>query len=153
MSGGLKVGYIRSDVIMEKYPDYRDVENTLSADNERWQSEAEAMERDIAKHESDLEELRLILSPEKRKEKEDELVESRRNLQRYRQETWYEEKSSYMKRRAELMEPVNARVNDAIWKAAESLGLDVVFDTVSGNIVYAKPALDITDAVLEELGK
>jgi Skp family chaperone for outer membrane proteins len=42
-------------------------------------------------------------------------------------------------------------VNDAIWKIAEERGLDMVFDTVSGNIVYANVALDITDLVLEEL--
>jgi len=49
------------------------------------------------------------------------------------------------------MEPIDARVNDAIWRICEQKDLDIVFDTVAGNIVYVKPGLDITEDVLEEL--
>jgi outer membrane protein len=149
--GGLKVGYVRSDVIMERYPEYRDVDNKLRSENEDWLAETDKMETNILRMESDLEELRLILTPEQKDKRDQELVQARKDLQKYRQDTWYDENSRYIKRRNELLEPVNARVNDAIWKVAEDKGLDIVFDTVAGNIVYVKPAFDITDLVLEEL--
>ena len=152
-SGGMKIGYVRSDVIMQRLTEYRDVDAKLRSDNEEWLSEADKMSSDIARLETELEELRLILSPEQKQKREQELTDARKNLQKYRQDTWYDESSRYIKRRNELMEPVNARVNDAIWKVADDKGLDIVFDTVSGNIVYVKPAYDITDLVLEELQK
>jgi len=152
-SGGLKIGYVRSDQIVQKYPDYKDVDNQLRSENEEWLVEAERMASDIVKKESEIEELRLILSSEEKQKRDDELTQARKDLQKFRQETWYDESSRYIRRRNELMEPVNARVNDAIWRVAQDKGLDVVFDTVSGNLVYVKPAYDLTELVLEELKK
>ena len=150
-SSGLKIGYIRSDVITKRHAEYRDADNTLRSDNRKWLSEAERMERDVADQEEELEELSLILSPERKKQIEDEIVEARRALQRFRHETWYDENSLYIKRRRELMEPIDARVNDAIWLVAEDEGFDIVFDTVAGNIVFVKPEFDLTEKVIEEL--
>jgi len=150
-SGGVKIGYIRSDVISQKHIDYRDADNTLKSENSEWQAEAARMEADIKTKEGELEELRLILTPERRKELEDVLAKARKELATYRQSTWYDENSKYLKRRKELMDPIDARVNDAIWKVADAQGVDIVLDTVAGNVVYAKPTLDLTDKVLEEL--
>ncbi len=46
-----------------------------------------------------------------------------------------------------------AVVNDAIWIVSEEKELDLVFDTIAGNIVYVDPSFDITQDVLEELEK
>ena len=152
-SSGGKIGYVRSDVLTEKLADYKDVDNALRTDNNQWMAEAEKMETDLRGKETQLEELKLILSAERRKELESEVINGRRELQKFRQSTWYDDNSKYLKRREELMKPIDARVNDAIYKVAEARGLDIVFDTVGGNVVYAKPGLDITDQVLEELEK
>ena len=150
-TSGLKIGYIRSDEISDKYADYRDADNALRTDNRKWLEEVESMGKEITRKEEEFEELSLILSPERKKQLEDELVDLRKALQKFRHETWYDEHSLYIKRRRELMEPIDARVNDAIWKVAEAEGFDIVFDTVAGNIVFVKPEFDITDKVLEEL--
>lgn len=150
-SGGIKIGYVRSDVISQQLPDYRDVDNALRSENNLWTAEAEKMESELRGKESQLEELKLILGEERRKQLETEVNTGRKELQRFRQTTWFDDNSRYLKRRKELMEPIDARVNDAIYKVAEMRGLDIVFDTVAGNVVYAKPGLDITDLVLEEL--
>lgn len=150
-SGGLKIGYIRSDVVMQRYPDYRDVENTLRAENRKWINDAENMEQAILRKEAELEELSLILSEERKNQLIEEIAKERQALHKFRHDTWYAENSEYMKRRRELMEPIDAMVNDAIWRVAEDQGLDLVFDTIAGNIVYVKPGNDITDLVLEEL--
>ncbi len=152
-SGGSKLAYVRSDVISQKLPDYRDVDNALKADNNQWMEEAAKMESELRGKESQLEELKLILSADRRKQLEDEVTSGRKELQKFRQTTWYDDNSRYLKRREELMKPIDSRVNDAIYKVAEARGLDMVFDTVSGNVVFAKPGLDITDLVLEELEK
>jgi Skp family chaperone for outer membrane proteins len=148
---GLRMGYVRSDVISQQYRDYQDADNALQTENRKWLKEAEDMEIGIADKEKDLEELSLILSKDQKSKLENDLVETRKALQRFRHETWYDENSQYVKYRKEVMEPIDSRVNDAIWKVAEREELDVVFDTISGNIVYVKPEFDITNKVLEEL--
>ncbi len=152
-TGGLKIGYINSDVIAKRLTDYRDAEKILENENRQWQIEAEKMEADIRAKESELEELRLILSDERRKALEDDINQKRKDLYKYRQDTWFAENSRYMKRRRELMDPIDTKVTDAIYKVAEAKGLDVVFDAVSGNMVYVNPAFDITELELEELQK
>lgn len=148
---GLRIGYVRSDVISQQYRDYQDADNALQSENRKWLREVEDMEKDIAEKSNDLEELSLILSSDQKKQLENDLIEARKSLQRFRHETWYDENSQYVKYRKEIMEPIDSRVNDAIWKVAEREELDMVFDTISGNIVYVKPEFDITDKVLEEL--
>jgi len=150
-SGGVKIGYVRSDEIMKKYAEYADAERSLRADNSKWQSEVDRMESDLQKMQSEREELKLILSEERRKQLDDDIGNKRQEIQKFRQDTWYSDNSSYIKRRRELIDPIDARVNDAIWKVAEAKGLDIVFDAMAGNIVYVKPGLDITELVLEEL--
>jgi len=152
-SGTLKVGYIRSDIINRDYPEYRDADNELQHQNRKWIQEADKLEKLILKKEREHEELSLILSEEKRLEIETEIKTKRKELQKFKNDTWYTDNSSYVQRRREVMEPIDARVNDAIWIVAEQKGLDMVFDTIAGNVVYVKPSLDITEDVLEELSR
>jgi len=152
-SGGLKVGYVRSDQIAQEYPDYRDADMALRNDNRKWMEQASDLEKKIRDKEKELDDLALILSNEQKTKLQGEIKQANKDLQDFRNNTWYDENSEYVKRRKELMEPIDARVNDAIYKVAEDKGLDMVFDTISGNIVYAKPGLDITLDVLEELKK
>lgn len=152
-SGNLKVGYIRSDLISQEYPDYRDADLTLRNENRKWLQDAAEMEKNVQVKEQELEDLALILSEEQRAKMVKEIQSAREALFKFRNDTWYDEDSNYVKRRKELMEPIDARVNDVIYIVAEEKGLDLVFDSVAGNIVYAKPGLDITTAVLEELKK
>ncbi len=152
-SGNLKIGYIRSDLISQEYPDYRDADLTLRNENRKWLQDVDEMEKNIQTKEQELEDLALILSEEQRATMVKEIQSARELLFKFRNDTWYDEDSDYVKRRKELMEPIDARVNDVIYIVAEEKGLDLVFDTVAGNIVYAKQGLDITTAVLEELKK
>lgn len=152
-SGGMKVGYIRSDVISKEYAEYRDADNSLQEENRRWLSEVEEKEEQVRSKETELNDLALILSDERKQKLQEEITELKKDLQKFKHDTWYDENSRYVQRRKELMEPIDARVNDAIWKVSKAKNLDMVFDTVSGNVVYVKPELDITDEVLEELEK
>lgn len=150
-STGLKIGYVRSDEIMQRYQEYRDAENSLRTQNRQWLTDMEKMEDNIERMVSEREQLGLILSEDRRKKLDDDIAKARSELQKFKNDTWYDDNSEYIQRRKELMEPVDARVNEAIWKVAEDQGLDLVFDTIAGNIVFVKPEMDITDLVIEEL--
>jgi len=150
-SSGMKIGYIRSDEITDKHADYRDADNQLREDNREWLDKADLMDAEIVKKEKEMEELSLILGQERKQTLDEEIVDLRKELQKFKHETWYDENSQYIKRRRELMEPIDARVNDAIWKVGEREGYDYVFDAVGGNIVYVNPEHDLTEKVMEEL--
>ena len=150
-SGGLKIAYIRSDVISSEYAEYKDAEAALRNQNRKWMEEVERMEADARRKETELDDLALILSEDRKTELLAEIAKLRDGVQKFRNDVWYDENGQYVKRRKELMEPIDARVNEAIWKVCEDRGLDMVFDTIAGNIVYVKPGLDITQEVLDEL--
>jgi Skp family chaperone for outer membrane proteins len=49
------------------------------------------------------------------------------------------------------MEPIMARVNDAISAMREEGGYALILDAAQGTIVAADPALDLTAQILERL--
>ena len=56
-------------------------------------------------------------------------------------------------KRAELVDPVITKVNDAIQAIAKEKSLSYVFDTSTGILLFADEALDITEAVKAKLAK
>ncbi len=56
-------------------------------------------------------------------------------------------------KRAELVDPVITKVNEAIQAIAKEKSLSYVFDTSTGILLFADEALDITEAVKAKLAK
>ncbi|MFC2150019.1 OmpH family outer membrane protein [Calditrichota bacterium] len=150
-TGNLRIGYIRSDMISKELTAYKDADVQLKSENRKWLEEAEEMESNIKKLEAERDELGIILSAERMKEIEKRISDARKEVQNFKQKTWYDESSTYIKRRKELMEPIDKRVNEAIYKVAEDADMDMILDTVAGNIVFVKPEFDLTERVMQEL--
>jgi Skp family chaperone for outer membrane proteins len=52
-----------------------------------------------------------------------------------------------------LTKPILDKINQVLEKIATEENFIMIFDSVNGNIAYAKEDLDLTDRVLEELEK
>ncbi len=55
-------------------------------------------------------------------------------------------------KRAELLQPILTKVNDAIAKVAKANGFALVFDVGSGAMLFASETIDVTPLVKKELG-
>lgn len=149
----LKLGYIDSQKILEKYKEAQDAQKQLQDLNRRWEEEAKNMQQELQNKLEELESQALLLSDERKKEKETELQNLNIRLQQFQQEKWGNQGEVFTKR-AELMQPVINKINDVIKKIGTDDKYDYIFDVVNGNILHVSASQpDLTDRVLEELNK
>ena len=149
----LKIGYVDSQKLSESYKESQVAQKQLAEINKGWEEEARNMQRELQTKQDELESQALLLSDEKRKEKEADLQNLYLRFQQFQQEKWGPQGDAY-KKQAELMKPVIDKINVAIKKIGTDEKFDYIFDVVGGNIVHVGASQpDLTEKVLTELNK
>jgi outer membrane protein len=147
-----KIGYVDSERILTSYPAAIDARKKLEVENEKWDRELQEMNQEFQTMQDQLDQQSLLLSEAKKKEKMQELQAMVLKIQQFQDQKWGEG-GEYFKNQEKLMQPVIDQINEAIHKVGEEEGYDIIFDSVAGNILHAKDKYNITDQVLNELGK
>lgn len=150
----LKIGYINSNRILETYKEAVDVRKQLADLNAQWEQEARNMQEEIQQLQEQLEAQSLLLSEERKAEKQQEIQDLYLQYQQFLQEKWNPQGGEAVKREAELLQPVFDKINKAIKKIGDEQGFHYIFDVVNSNILYASDDQpDLTKQLLEELNK
>ncbi len=149
----LKIGYVNSNKILETYKEALDVKKQLQEINAQWEREARDMQKEIQELLDQLESQSLLMSEERKKEKQQEIQNLQLKYQKFLQDKWGQGGEA-LKKEAELLQPVFDKINAAIRKIGEAEGFSYIFDVVAGNILYAsEDQPDLTDKLLAELNK
>ena len=146
----VKIGYVDSQRIFASYQEYQDAQAKFDKDVEAWNAQGDQMKQEIQKLKDELASQSLILSAEKKKEKEAIIAAKQDTLNQFLNAT-FGANGKAEKRMAELSKPINDKILSVIEKIAIENNYSMVFDVGSVNIAYAKKSLDLTDQVLEEL--
>jgi outer membrane protein len=147
-----KIVYVDSYRIRNEYREFQEAQTVFDKDLDEWQQEALEMENEIDSLKADLEDKALLLSEEARSKKEETIATKEAALQKYMVEV-FGQGGRAEKRNQELTKPLLDKINAVLEKVAQDNNYDYIFDSVNGNIAYAKKSLDITDKVLDELAK
>ena len=145
-----KIGYVDSDRLKNEYKPFLEAKDQLNKEVGDWQRKTDSLARNIKILEDSLARVGLILSPEKKKEREDEIGKVKKEYQHYLAET-FGVGGRVEKRNSELSKPILDKVNAAIAEVALENNFDLVLDVVTGSVAYGRKSLDITDRVLEKL--
>lgn len=147
-----KFGYIDSELILSKMPEYKTAQTELNQAAKKWQNELEDLQKELngLKDEYKLEEV--LLTEDMQKERLDSIASKEKKL-RERQKAYFGYEGMLFYKKQELVKPVQDKVFEAVEKVAKEKKLQIVFDKSSGLVmVYADPIHDYTDYVLEKLG-
>jgi outer membrane protein len=147
----LKIGYVDSDSIMDKFPDAQDARQKLDAIIQDWQTELAKIENNWKTKYDDYEKRKLIMSDQTRAEMESELIKLEQQVGEYRDKKFGTNGELFQKQ-DEIMKPVQNKVFTAINDVAKDEELDFIFDR-SGDVMllFAKDEYDVTALVLEKL--
>ncbi|MBO9702317.1 MAG: OmpH family outer membrane protein [Sporocytophaga sp.] len=147
-----KFGYIDSDYILKKLPEYAKAEKELNMLSSKWQADIEKMKKEYEKMQTDFKAEEILLTEDMKKERLDTLAGREKAIKEYQKKIFGFEGMIFLKRQ-ELMKPVQDKVFEAVEKVAKAKSLQIIFDK-SGDLVmvYTNPIHDYTDYVLEELG-
>ncbi|HEY8401672.1 MAG TPA: OmpH family outer membrane protein [Cytophagaceae bacterium] len=152
VSFGQKFGYIDSEYILSKMPEYKKAQSELEKLSQQWQKEMEDMKAQIEKLQSEYKAEEVLLTEEMKKERQDTIFAREKALRDYQKKMFGFEGMLFLKRQ-ELMKPVQDKVFGAVEKVSKAKNIQIMFDKAGELImVYTNPIHDYTDYVLEELG-
>ena len=147
-----KYAVIDTRYILDRMPEYKAAQQSLDRMAALWQSQIDSMQVSLDKMYRDFEAEQVMLTPELKKRREDQLFareKELRDLQRRR----FGFEGDLFKKRQELVKPVQDKVYNAIQKLANARGYDFVLDKSEGiTVIFADPKLDKSEDVLRELG-
>lgn len=149
-SQGLKVGFVNEQRIRTEYKAFARAEEEFNLESKAWEDEATAKQTELNDLLTEYEKQKLILSEDKKKEKEASIRAKQEALDAYTRQIFGPGGTAERKER-ELLTPILEKANKAIEQVSLEGNFDVVFSTSA--LVYIKPVYDITDKVLEQLDK
>ncbi|MCP4685518.1 MAG: OmpH family outer membrane protein [bacterium] len=150
-SQGMKMGFIDDEKIKLEYKEWGRAQEQWALEQKAWTDEAALKETELAEMMDEYDKQKLILSEEKKKEREATIMAKRDALDAYTRQI-FSPGGTAEKKQFELIGPLLENVNRAIELVAVEENYDVVFTLQSG-LGYIKDTYDITDKVLEQLEK
>ncbi len=148
--GQIKIGYIDSNRIMASYEKVRDAQAKLEKETLRLQAEYNTYVGRLDSLQREFERQRLLLSPEKIREKEVELQSLYQTTQQFQQVKFGPEGELY-RYQGQLMAPILDIIDAAVKAVGAELGYDFIMDSAAGALVYALPAYDLTEEIIQRL--
>ncbi len=149
LAAAQSIAVIDSERIFDSLGDVADARELLETEIEEWRAHVDSLQEEIDGIEEDLVRT-LMMSPERRREREDLFEIKKTELETYVSST-FGPGGLLERRNEELVSPIVAAINEAVEEISIEEGFDLVLDASIGTIVFASPAIDITESVLERL--
>ena len=148
----IKIGYVDSNEIMNNFEEVRQVQVDLEKEQKRLEAEFNDLVYSLDSLKQDYERQRLLMSDTRRNEKETEIANKEKSIQKFQLDKFGPEGEIYRKQN-QLLKPVLGKIDDAIQKVGSERGYDFILDAMSGALLYALDSHNLTEDVMEELSK
>ena len=146
---GQTVAVFDADRVFESLGEVTDARELLETEMDEWELHVDSLQEEIDLLEEDLSRT-LMMSPERRQEKETLLEEKKIQIESYLSSVFGP--GGLMERRnEELVNPIIASINEAVMNIASEEDIQLVLDASAGQVVYAEASLDITDRVIDRV--
>ncbi len=146
------IGYIDSDYILERTPEFATVQQQLDRLASEWQKELDDMRRDLDNRFREYQDRELLYTNEERQRRRQEIVRAEDELERLRVKYFGPEGDIFVQQE-QLMRPLQERILAAIEEVATAEGYDYVFDTAGEFLfMFRREQYNLSDLVLRELG-
>lgn len=147
-----KFGYVDTDYILNKMPEYAQAQAEIDKLSATWQEEITTMLKDIEAMYSALQAEEVLLTNEMKKERRALIEKKEAELKEYQKKIFGFEGLLFLKKK-ELIKPVQDQVWEAVEKVCKEEKLAIMFDKAGDLVmIYTDPRHDYTDFVLEALG-
>jgi outer membrane protein len=147
-----RFGYIDTDFILNKMPEYKKAQGEIDQLSEAWEKEIQESRKKIDGMYSALQAEQVLLTEEMRKERNDAIQKKENELKEYQKKVFGFGGLFFLKKQ-ELIKPIQDKVWDAVDKVCKENNLAIMFDKAGELVmIYTDPRHDYTDFVLDQLG-
>ena len=149
-SAEIKIGFIDSDQIFEKYPKTKEAQASFEREVVDLSKTARDKKNEIDDLQRKLEQQGPMLSEAKRDEQNRILQQKVGEYDKFVQEQWGPG-GRIGRLNEEYLKPIIDRVHAIVAYIGTEEGFSLILDAADGNVIYGDKSLDLTDRVLSEL--
>ena len=147
-----KFALVDMEYIMKNIPAYEMANEQLNQLSQRWQKEVEAKGKEVQTMYNNFKSDMVFLTDEQKQKREQEIVDKEKEANELKYKYFGPEGELYKKRQS-LLKPIQDDVYNAVKRASEERGCQVIFDRASSpSIIFASPKIDVSNEVLTKLG-
>lgn len=148
-----KFALVDMSYIMSNIPAYERANEQLNQVSKKWQSEIEAVDNQAKTLYKNYQNEAMFLSEAQKKEREQAIVDKEKEASELKKK-YFGPQGELYKKRVALVEPIQDEIYNAIKGIAQSKGFQLILDRASetAGIIFASPAIDISNEVLAKLG-
>ena len=147
-----KVGYIDSEYILERTPEYATVQQSIDRKAQEWQAEVDQKREEAERLFQEYQARELLYTNEERQRKQEEIMRAEEEAERLRAD-YFGPEGQLFSEQEQLMRPIQEQILEAVEEVATEEGYDYVFDKKGDFLFfYAREQYDLSDKVLREIG-
>ncbi len=146
-----KIVLVDMEFILKKDPAYTAVTRQIDDLSKRWQDEVTSLEKKAEAAYKSYQGEAAFLSADQKKAREESIVALEKQAYDLKRK-YFGPEGDLFKRREALMKPIQDRIWAGMKELARRGGYQLIIDRSSSKIVYADPALDVSESVLSILG-
>ncbi len=143
----IRIAFVNSEVILQEYKAVQGAMETFNRDVQSWQDELQQKKTRLDALQRELEQQSLMLSDERRQEKELEYQRQLTEFEQFKESIWSSD-GLIEQRNEELLRPIISKVQQVVEQVATEEGWDLVLDAADSNVLYGDPEFDLTQKVL-----
>lgn len=150
--GQQQLGYVDSEMILSRLPEYTSIQQNLDRLTGEWQSELDEQRSEVDRMFEEYQARELLYTNDERKRRREAILQAEEEVERLRIQ-YFGPQGELFKEQQELLAPLQERILEAVEIVAERGAYDFVFDR-SGDFLFlfVRAEHNLTDQVLEELG-
>ncbi len=147
-----KFGYIDSEYILNKMPEYKKAEEAMTKLTEQWTRDVSAKYEEVAKLKVKYQQEEILLTQDMKLERQRAIEKAEEDLKDLNNSIFGLNGLLFQKKK-EILKPIVEEIYKTSEKIAKKHKLSFIFDKASDlSIFFADPRHDYTDFMLEELG-
>ena len=147
-----KFALIDLEYILSNIPAYERANEQLNQTSKAWQNEIEAINNEAATLYKNYQNESVFLSEAQKKEREQAIVDKEKEAADLKKK-YFGPEGELFKKRQSLVAPIHDEIYNAVKAIAQARNFQLILDRASDSaIIFASPAIDISNEVLAKLG-
>ncbi len=152
LAAEIKLGYVNTDRLLLESNEAGEISRLFNLDKQNWTNQIKQLDEEIKLMERNYEIDKLTKTEAAKRDAQARIDAKKAEAGRLLEE-YFGEGGRAEQRYRELIDPLTLKIHNLIMKTAEDEKYTMIFDVSMGTVLYATPALDLTEQILLELNK
>ncbi len=152
--GGLKIGYIDTEYILENIPEYQQATTQLNQKANKWKVEIDEKLNAVEQKRNSLNSEKPLLTKELIEEREEDIMFEENEILDYQQKRFGPNGDLFIQKK-QLMQPIQDQIFAAVQDLASTRQYDFIFDKASSNalMLYSRSQYDLSEVIIRSITK